>query len=72
MAKYRMYDYLCAECGHVWEETIDIDNPEQVKCPHCESAKTERLPNAAGGYKGNFGGGSTSPRSRGSFKRSKA
>lgn len=74
MAKYRVYDWMCRDCAHVFEETSDVadlDYQSEVMCPHCETRNCERLPNAAAGYQGNFGSASTRPKGAGSFARNK-
>lgn len=63
-------EYQCRECGHIFEEIVHCEEG-QIPCPHCESTKTDKLISAHGGYKGDFGGGSTRPRFSGSFKRAK-
>jgi putative FmdB family regulatory protein len=60
-------EYLCRECGHIWEELVRNPSDEPNECCQCESKKIETLPSAHGGYSGNFGGGSTKPRNAGSF-----
>jgi putative FmdB family regulatory protein len=36
-----MYDFECKACNHTWETIAKLD--EQVPCPACESANTQRL-----------------------------
>jgi len=63
-----MYDFLCLDCGHKFEDILS-DPDESVNCTQCESNRTEKLFPLIGGYQGSFGGGSTSPRNHGSFKK---
>lgn len=61
-------EFICRDCGHLYEEILRTGDPEIIPCPQCESTKTERLISAHGGYQGNMGGASTRPRQAGAFK----
>ena len=37
------YDYLCANCGHQFEEFQSMTAKELRKCPGCKKNKLERL-----------------------------
>lgn len=67
-----LYDYLCNECGHQFEEYVSqLDEaPPAMECPHCEKKLAKRLPSIIGGYhiKGN-NAASTRPKGAGSKKR---
>lgn len=67
-------EYICTGCAHIFE-TINKWSPElkekKEECPHCNTLTGEYLPSAHGGYSMNSGGGSTRPKSAGSFKRTK-
>lgn len=63
---FKYYDWLCLECGHIQEALVEPG--EKPEC-RCGSKKTEKLPNACGGYTGDTGGGSTRPKGAGAFKR---
>jgi len=38
-----MFDYLCTLCGDEFEELVEREHPDPVKCPLCGSSKTQRL-----------------------------
>lgn len=38
-----MFDYLCTLCGDEFEELVDREHPDPVKCPTCGSSSTQRL-----------------------------
>jgi len=62
-----LYEYLCRECGHQFEESMAYEDSFTSKeCPHCESQKTEKLFPLTGGYHMVSGGTSTRPKSAGS------
>lgn len=65
-------EFLCRDCGHVFEEIVRHPEDMPSQCNHCESIRINILPSAVGGYQihGN-NGGSTRPKSAGSFKRTK-
>lgn len=64
-----LYDYICNDCGHQFEDfsSNTVDEPNQ--CNHCESIKISRLPSAPGGYYiQGANGASSRPKNAGSFK----
>lgn len=64
-------DFKCIDCGHVVEYLIRSDADVPSRCEQCGSEKIEQQVSAHGGYFGNFGPSSVTPRSSGSFKRPK-
>ena len=38
-----IYEYRCADCGHVFEEIQQFSDPDPDKCPSCESKEVGRL-----------------------------
>ena len=62
-------EYVCADCNKHHDTLVRTTEDIPVKCPHCGSEKITSVITAIGGYAGNFGGGSTSPRGKGSFRR---
>ncbi len=51
-----LYDYKCRECGHEFE--MLVMGGEQPACPHCASAKLEKLMSGfsvRGGARGSSG-----------------
>ncbi len=39
-----IYEYRCPVCGKTFEKLRSIrDDDNEVQCPHCESAKVERV-----------------------------
>jgi putative FmdB family regulatory protein len=38
-----LFDYECKSCAQVFEELVDRDSPEPVKCPSCGQFDTTRL-----------------------------
>jgi putative FmdB family regulatory protein len=62
-----LYEFLCTKCGHEFEERTGYD-AEAVQCPHCDSYKTEKLPSLIGGYRGDMGSASTTPKQARAFK----
>ena len=56
-------EFLCRDCGHIQE--VIVHHPEDLpeECDHCDSVKIEKLPALIGGYRGNMGSASTSPKS---------
>lgn len=38
-----LFDYMCCDCGEQFEELVDRDNPDPVKCPTCDQLDTKRL-----------------------------
>lgn len=65
-------EYLCRDCTQIWEEYIQTQEDEPLKCLHCESPKIEKRLSSHGGYQINGSNGASSrPKSSGSFKRSK-
>lgn len=70
-----IYEYMCDECGHIFEElrkySAESSGRDKIECPH-ECGKTaSKLPSAHGGYSMSSGGSSTRPKRAGSFKRTK-
>lgn len=65
-------EFLCNDCGHVFEELVRHPEDMPQQCNHCECTRIHMLPTAPGGYQihGNSGS-STRPKSAGSFKRTK-
>lgn len=62
-----IYEYLCGECGHRFEETTAYEDSFSAKeCPQCESQKTEKLFPVVGGYQMVSGGSSVRPKGAGS------
>ena len=43
------YDYLCAACGHAFEEFQTMSAKPLRKCPECSKRKLERLIGAGAG-----------------------
>ncbi|MDR3641243.1 MAG: zinc ribbon domain-containing protein [Humidesulfovibrio sp.] len=37
-----IFEYSCRDCGKAFEELV-LGQEEDVACPHCGSAKTEKL-----------------------------
>lgn len=62
-------EFLCRDCGHVYEELVSQNAIETEPCPQCESTKTEKLISAHGGHQGNFG--TVRQKGAGSYKRVK-
>lgn len=44
---YKMVDYKCSDCGHIWEDMLDHQDGEQVeypkRCPKCLSRIVQRV-----------------------------
>jgi len=38
-----LFDHECTGCGHTFEELVDRDHPETVKCPKCDQFHVRRL-----------------------------
>lgn len=38
-----MFDFLCTLCGEEFEDLIEREHPDPVKCPLCGSSQTQRL-----------------------------
>lgn len=38
-----LFDHECQKCAHVFEELVDRDSPDPVKCPSCNQLDTKRL-----------------------------
>jgi putative FmdB family regulatory protein len=38
-----LFDYLCTTCGDEFEELVEREHPDPVKCPTCGSSSTRRL-----------------------------
>ena len=38
-----LFDYRCTTCTEIFEELVDRDSPEPVKCPLCGQFNTTRL-----------------------------
>jgi putative FmdB family regulatory protein len=64
-------EYLCKDCGHVFENYERSTADAATQCVQCDSCLIERLVSAFGGYNGDLGSASTKPRGAGSFKRHK-
>lgn len=45
--KVPIYDYRCADCGHVAELLVREAGSTPVRCPSCQGERIERLPSAA-------------------------
>jgi putative FmdB family regulatory protein len=37
-----IYEYICGSCKHEFEELTSASGSNRVRCPKCESTKTER------------------------------
>ena len=61
-------EFICRDCGHLYEEILRSYDAQQVPCPQCESSHTERLISAHGGYNMASGGSSTRPKQAGAFR----
>ena len=66
-----IYEYLCLKCGHQFDNLELPSESGNAQCPHCESYNCEKLLSAHGGYQMSSGGGSTRPKSAGSFRSKK-
>lgn len=42
---YRMFDFRCRECGHLFEQLLKPT--ERAECPLCGSLQTEQMPSAS-------------------------
>lgn len=38
-----LFDFECSDCTHKFEELVNRDSPEPVKCPSCDQFNTKRL-----------------------------
>ena len=64
-----IYEFICKNCGHVFEEVRSAQSSKDGYCPHCEAFTGDRIPSAAGGYKiKGSNSASVSPKGSGSFK----
>lgn len=56
-------DYLCDYCGHVFEEYVKGQDPDDIGTAECRcGSKANLLPSLIGGYSGATGGASTRPK----------
>lgn len=63
-------EYICKDCGHIFENFERGDEDKPTQCTQCDSGKIERLLSAHGGYSiSGSNGASVRPRKAGSFKR---
>ena len=62
-------DYACLECHNVEEYLIRSDVDIPTRCSQCGSEKIEQIISAHGGYSGDFGPSSVTPKGSGSFKK---
>lgn len=62
-------DYKCIDCSHVVEYLIRSDADIPTRCEACNSENIEPCISSHGGYNGDFGPSSVTPRGAGSFKK---
>lgn len=62
-------DYKCIRCNHVVEYLIRSDADVPTRCEACGSDQVEPQISAPGGYQGDFGPSSVTPKGAGSFKK---
>ncbi len=43
-----IYEYICQDCSHVWDELRKISDPNPEACPKCAKAHVEQRMTAAG------------------------
>lgn len=56
-------EYQCNYCGHEFEEVVSSRNPEDYQTAECRcGSKAKVLPALIGGYKGDMGPSSVTPR----------
>ena len=38
-----IYEYRCGECGHLWNESVSMDEHDRARptCPKCQAQKAE-------------------------------
>jgi putative FmdB family regulatory protein len=36
------YDYVCQECDHKFEDYIEVNKTEPIRCPSCNSLDVKR------------------------------
>jgi putative FmdB family regulatory protein len=39
---FKCYDYKCNECDEIFEELLETNKSESVRCPHCDSLDVTR------------------------------
>jgi putative FmdB family regulatory protein len=37
-----IFEYVCANCGKIFEKLVLGKSPEQLSCPHCGSKQVEQ------------------------------
>jgi putative FmdB family regulatory protein len=65
-------EFLCKDCGHVFEEIVRTYEEPNVMCTHCETYNCEKLVSTFGGYAMNSGPSSVRPKQAGAFRGKKS
>lgn len=56
-----IYEFICPQCGHRFEELVWSHTAENVTCPRCGTANARRIPSAFGFRSGGAGSSGTAP-----------
>jgi putative FmdB family regulatory protein len=44
------YEYICKNCGHLWEKDQSIKDKPLKKCPNCKKMTAQRLISNGAGF----------------------